>query len=270
MDTELTRSSVMESNGAAKEPARNGDRSANRDPAETDCDALLSVHVSNGNGDLAAEPYAPEQARNADRAANGDPGATAGDALLSVPSSAVCRIKKELTEVVFWKVQLWKIIIFILLVMVAVIMISLALCTVIHKDVDDEFDSSLFKFPRYFNGSFQMPNMVPTEDLYNLSSNESQNLTADLQKKLSDVYSSSNALGRYFSRAEITAFRNGSDVTDYRLMFVLPEEEKESIGKFIVCREIVYNVLRQFLYDQEDDGLEYIDPRTLTMFLQDV
>lgn len=38
------------------------------------------------------------------------------------------RIKRELNEVVFWKVRLWMIIIFIFVLIIAVILIALALC----------------------------------------------------------------------------------------------------------------------------------------------
>ena len=35
--------------------------------------------------------------------------------------------------------------------------------TAIHVDEDEKFESSLFKIPQYFNGSFQMLNLSFTE-----------------------------------------------------------------------------------------------------------
>lgn len=52
------------------------------------------------------------------------------------------------------------------------------------EDVDEKFDPLLFKVPLYFNGSFQLPNLVFTEELFSLSSNESQELAADFQEKV--------------------------------------------------------------------------------------
>lgn len=63
-----------------------------------------------------------------------------------------------------------------------------SLWTVIHEDVDENFDRSLFKVPQYFNGSFQLPNLVFTEELSTLSSNESQALAAELQEKVYTNY----------------------------------------------------------------------------------
>lgn len=40
----------------------------------------------------------------------------------------VYRIKRELNEVVFWKVRLWMIVIFIFVLIIAVILIVLAVC----------------------------------------------------------------------------------------------------------------------------------------------
>lgn len=225
---------------------------ANGDDA-TETDGLLSVHVS--NGDTLTSVHAAENQRN--------PGNTPRE------KSSVCRIKSELNEVIFWKIRLWMIIIFIFLVIIVVIITSLAVCTAIHVDEDENFDRSLFKVPLSFNGSFQLPNLVFTEELSSLSSNESQALAANFQEKLADLYRSSPALGRYFSKAEILAFRNSSIViADYSLTFLLPEDGQDQLRNFTLSREMVYNVFRQFLYDQVTDESEpmYIDPVSLHMY----
>ncbi|KAM7412738.1 hypothetical protein PAMA_020220 [Pampus argenteus] len=190
---------------------------------------------------------------------------TERDGLLSKQSRAVCRIQDQLNEVIFWRVKLWMIIIFIFLLIFAVIMISLAVCSAIHEDVDEKFDAALFNVSQKFNGSFRLSNQVFTEELLNISSNERRTLAADLQKKLADLYRSSVALARYFSKAEIYAFRNGSVIADYQLTFLMPPDQQDQLRNFTLSREMVYNVFRQFLYDQEKNEL-YIDPVSLNMF----
>lgn len=63
--------------------------------------------------------------------------------------------------------------------------------------------------------------------------------------------------------------RNGSVIADYQLKFLMPEEKQDQLRKFTLSREMVYNVLRQFLYDQESESESmYIDPISLNMFLK--
>ncbi|XP_063350297.1 TPA-induced transmembrane protein [Pelmatolapia mariae] len=177
-------------------------------------------------------------------------------------------IKKELNEKVFWEIRLWMVIIFILIVIIAVIFTSLAICAAIHQDEDDIFDPSSFTVIQNFRGSFQMPNQVFTEELSTNSSNKSQTLAKELGTKLSDLYKTSSALGRYFINVEIRAFRDGSVIADYKLTFHMPEEEKDQLRNFTLSREMVYNVFRQFLYDQESESDPmFIDPDSLKMAL---
>ncbi|XP_031153373.1 TPA-induced transmembrane protein homolog isoform X2 [Sander lucioperca] len=232
-----------------------------RIPNATERDMLLNVQTSSCNGEMVV--HAAEAQSNL------------GNAYTPQKNSCVDRIKRELNEVVYQKVKVWMVIIFIFVLILAVIIISLVLCSVIHEDEDENFDSSLFKVPRSFNGSFQLPNLVFTEKLSTRSSDESQTLAAHLQEKLAGLYRSSPALGRYFSEAEISAFRNGSVIADYQLTFVMPEEQQDQLRNVTLSREMVYNVFRQFLYDQEqpdESGQmtldDYIDPISLNMCLR--
>ncbi|XP_060903018.1 TPA-induced transmembrane protein homolog [Labrus mixtus] len=263
-------------NGSTDRVTPGNGESVALDAKETD--VLLSVQVDGCNGgrkpsDHAAEPQG-NQGHALGEGCNGEVITCSDDSESQRnPGNAsreIRSIKKELNEFIFWKVKLWMAIIFIILLILAVIISSLLLCSVIHEDVDEKFDPSLFKFPLYFNGSFQLPNQVFKEELFTLSFNESQTLAADLQQKLADLYRSSPALGRYFSGAEIYAFRNGSVIADYQLKFLMPEEQQDPLRNFILSREMVYNVFRQFLYDQESDesGPMYIDPVSLIMFLR--
>ncbi|XP_074536053.1 TPA-induced transmembrane protein homolog [Halichoeres trimaculatus] len=241
-------------------------------PDAKETDVLLSVQTDGQNGETIATKTG--DASGQDTHGNGDTVPCRGSA--ESPSSlrdchrVVKRKKEELNEVIFWKVRLWMVILFVLFLILVTIIISLLICSAIHEDVDEKFDPSLFKFPLYFNGNFQLPNQAFTDRLLTLSFNESQTLAADLQEKLAGLYKSSPALGRYFSEAEIQAFRNGSVIADYQLKFLMPEEQQDQLRKFTLSREMVYNVLRQFLYDQESESeLTYIDPFSLNMFLKE-
>lgn len=262
MDSELSRVGMHSSNGAAHGPSElvntgNGQSQANGGPEAAESDGLLQEQVVRVNG----EAHAAETERS-------PPSENRPSKFQCFQARAVQRIKDELTETVCWKVKLWMIIILLVLLIIAVVFISLAVCAAIHEDEDDKFDRLLFQVPVYFNGSFQMPNVIFTEELFDFSSNESQKLAADLQEKLSDLYRSSTALGRYFSKAEISAFRNGSVVSEYELTFALPEDGQDELRRYVVSREMVYNVFRQFLFDQETPASDpaYIDPDSLIMF----
>ncbi|XP_053176955.1 TPA-induced transmembrane protein homolog [Scomber japonicus] len=203
-------------------------------------------------------------AGNGGAQANMIPEATERDGLFTGQSSSQCRIKKELNAVICSPIRLWMVIIIILVIIIAVIVISLVLCSVIHTDLDEKYDAALFNIPQSFNGSFRLPNQVFKEQLLTLNSSEGNALATGLQKKMVDFYRSSPALGRYFSEAKINAFRNGSVIADYRLTFHMPAEGQYQLRNFTLSREMVYNVFRQFLFDQETTSEPmYIDPRSL-------
>lgn len=54
------------------------------------------------------------------------------------------------------------------------------------------------------------------------------------------------------------------------LTFLMPEEQQDELRNFTLSREMVYNVFRQVLYDQESDekGPMFIDPLSLNMFVR--
>ncbi|XP_037123754.1 TPA-induced transmembrane protein [Syngnathus acus] len=232
-------------------------------------DALESL-VTTGNGDN--HPKGCEETSgllSAQRnGCNGETMPSATEAISSSKESAVHRVKRELGKVVCGgKVRLWMVLLLLPVVLVAVILISLSLCSVVYRDPDDKFNRSTFRVPRLFNGSFVLPGLNFTEDLLSLSSNRRRDLTGDLQGKLSNVYTSSPALGRYFSKAEIHTLRNGSVIAEYQLTFFMPEEHQEQLKNFTLSRKMVYNVLRQFLYaqDRAASSALYIDPVSLEL-----
>ncbi|KAJ7990174.1 hypothetical protein DPEC_G00297580 [Dallia pectoralis] len=176
-------------------------------------------------------------------------------------------VPKEVPNKEVSKVKLWRLIIFIVVVLIVVVIgASIALCSVIHRDTDDTYDSSLFVQTLNFTGSFRLTNQVFTQTLLSPASRHSMDLSRQLEEKLTELYRSSPALGRYFSSAEITSFRNGSVIADFRLHFRLPQGVAE-LESYTLSREMVFNVFRQFVYDQapKENPLLNIDPSSLDM-----
>uniref|UniRef100_A0A096MHE3 SEA domain-containing protein n=1 Tax=Poecilia formosa TaxID=48698 RepID=A0A096MHE3_POEFO len=151
--------------------------------------------------------------------------------------------------------------IIVILLITVVIVISVFVCCANNVDEDEIFDRKTFHLQQTFNGSFQMQTPF---------SNETQGLN-DVQRKVStcptqltELYESSHALGRFFSNAETFGLGSESAVVQYQLEFIFPEEE---LRNSILSREMVYNVFRQFLYDQNEDesGTMFIVPSSLEM-----
>ncbi|XP_036393352.1 TPA-induced transmembrane protein-like [Megalops cyprinoides] len=172
----------------------------------------------------------------------------------------------NLNEVVVWKLKLWMVISLIFLLIITVIVLALVLYSVVYTDEDDTFNRELFVVPRIYSGTLRLVNQEFSEDLRSPTSPQSQALSTQLKEKLSDLYSSSPALGRYFSSAGMYEFRNGSVTAYYWLKFLIPQEHNQLV-RYTLSQEMVYNVLRQYLYDQEPDTKEpfYIDPASAYM-----
>ncbi|XP_061917042.1 TPA-induced transmembrane protein [Entelurus aequoreus] len=238
MDMEMQ---TVKSNMAAHQMATatgNGEGHTHRGPQSAETGSLLQAQCNGGSVEM----------KSAGR-------------VLALRGPQGMKMQKELREVVCWKIPLWVLLLFLLVIMVAIVFIALALCPVLHQDVDEKFDPSTFNIPRLFKGNFSLLDLPFSDDLLVPSSNQSRALSRDLQGKLTVVYSSSPALSRYFSKAEVHAFRNGSVVAEYWLTFLMPEQQEEQLRRFTLSREMVYNVLRQSLHQQED----HIDPLSLTL-----
>ncbi|KAJ8368610.1 hypothetical protein SKAU_G00086380 [Synaphobranchus kaupii] len=172
-----------------------------------------------------------------------------------------------LNRKVVWRLRLWMLIALgLLLLAILVLALALILYSVLYVDEDDIFDGKSFVVPLFYSGSLRLVNQNFTEDLLSPTSSQSQALSGLLEQKLSNVYSSSPALGRYFSSAGFYAFRNGSVTAYYWLKFLMPQEHKQLLH-YTLSREMVYNVLRQYLYDVEADvdPLHYLDPAAIYM-----
>ncbi|TSN57757.1 Guanylyl cyclase-activating protein 1 [Bagarius yarrelli] len=160
------------------------------------------------------------------------------------------RLKNELNEPVCWKLKVWMLVLIIFIIIILAIFLSIYFCTVPQKDVDDKYNLEDFVIPRIFRGNFTLLNL---------------NLTQfDLKEKLTQIYTSSNALGRYFNNATVNPLKNSSSGVEYELKFLMPKEHSELI-RYTLSKEMVYSVLLQQLYDEEPEEPLYIEPSSLTM-----
>ncbi|NXO57566.1 TTMP protein, partial [Aramus guarauna] len=67
---------------------------------------------------------------------------------------------------------------------------------------------------------------------------------------LTDVYSSSPALGRYFRSAQVVYFSNENSTVSYQLEFSVPPAT-EGFMENMMNSDFIRNVLRQNIYDEE-------------------
>ncbi|KAM9245960.1 TPA-induced transmembrane protein isoform 2-T2 [Leptosomus discolor] len=170
---------------------------------------------------------------------------------------------KTCRNVVFWKCKLWMVISTIFLVFFLVILISLILYSNVYIDEDDYWDPDALLNSgncRNFSGTLKLMCCLP------------HIFSEDITKKLTDVYSSSPALGRYFRSAQVVYFSNESSTVFYQLEFSVPPSA-EGFMENIMNPDFIRNVLRQSIYDEEDTfgpgTSEYnrlkLDPTSLTL-----
>uniref|UniRef100_A0A8D0DH67 Chromosome 3 open reading frame 52 n=1 Tax=Salvator merianae TaxID=96440 RepID=A0A8D0DH67_SALMN len=153
-------------------------------------------------------------------------------------------------KTVFWKCKLWMIISFIFLFLIFVIILSLILYSGRYIDEDEYWDSeSIASGIRCnFSGILKIHCTKPDPLLPNLTYNL---LSENLNKRLTDVYIFSPALGRYFLSAEVISFSAENSTASYHLWFSVPPETEEFM-KFRMSKTFVMNVLRQSIYDQNE------------------
>ncbi|XP_037997023.1 TPA-induced transmembrane protein isoform X3 [Motacilla alba alba] len=143
---------------------------------------------------------------------------------------------KSCRNVVFWKCKRWMVISTILLVIFLVILISLILYS---RTLE-----LMCGFPHFSS--------------------------KDIIKRLTEIYSSSPALGRYFRSAQVISFSNESSTVIYQLVFSVPPSV-EGFMENSMNPDFIRNILRQNIYDEdtlnpgtsECDRLK-LDPTSLT------
>ncbi|XP_019485251.1 PREDICTED: TPA-induced transmembrane protein [Hipposideros armiger] len=85
--------------------------------------------------------------------------------------------------------------------------------------------------------------------------------------QLTDVYSSSPSLSRYFTSVEIVDLSGENATIAYHLQFGVPSED-DSFMKYMMSEELVLSVLRQDFHDQNMPGCETLglSPDSLLLY----
>ncbi|XP_063060862.1 TPA-induced transmembrane protein [Engraulis encrasicolus] len=177
-----------------------------------------------------------------------------GDIQVTERDSALEKVKKRFNTKVWKELELWKVLLILLGVFILVIILSIYLSTVIYSDPDEKFDVSSFVVLRVFSGSVSMVNQNFTKDNATLHEHAIR-----LQNKLNQVYTSSHALARYFNTSRVKTLRPGSLIIDFCLQFRMPLDSDQLV-RYTLSSEMVSNVLRQHLYEEDMDS-EADDPQ---------
>ncbi|XP_015197530.2 TPA-induced transmembrane protein homolog isoform X2 [Lepisosteus oculatus] len=209
-------------------------------------------------------------ARNGDQFSSETTGIEAIETITSEDGSLQNEQKRRswrqlLDKPVFWKCKLWMVILLVFIVLATTFALSLVLYSVVYEDEDEKFNLESFVVPLCYNGTLRLVNNT-FED-----SEQHQALSRVLEEKLSGLYSSSPALGRYFSNVTIHNFSNNSVSTSYWLRFMVPQEHNQLV-RYTLSEEVVLNIFRQYVYDQEPEVEERlkIDPLSLTLKASEV
>lgn len=178
------------------------------------------------------------------------------------PKTSKCRrelqsLKKDLNEVVVWKIRLWMVILLIVSAIVVVIATTVVVCAV-EDDVDETYDRSSFVVPRLFRGNFTLESSSSSA----LKPLDQQMLMEQLKQEVTAVYNSSAALERYFSDVTISSFQDST--AQFELQFMMPPENEELV-RYTLSVKIVKGVLQQHFYDQDSREQLSVIPTSLRM-----
>ncbi|XP_016055693.1 PREDICTED: TPA-induced transmembrane protein isoform X2 [Miniopterus natalensis] len=88
-----------------------------------------------------------------------------------------------------------------------------------------------------------------------------------LTKRLTDVYSSSPSLSRYFTSVEAMDFREENATITYHLQFEVPSKD-DNFLKYMMSEELVLGILLQDFHDQNMSACEALglDPESLLLY----
>ncbi|XP_004391748.1 PREDICTED: TPA-induced transmembrane protein [Odobenus rosmarus divergens] len=180
---------------------------------------------------------------------------------LSVEEPCPAQVNKEnpwssCNKKLIGKCKLWMVIASVFLGLIVVIIISLCLIgvTYIDEDANEILELSSNKT---FLVMLKIPEECATEEA----------LPHLLMKRLTDVYTSSPSLSRYFTSVEMTDFSNENATIAYHLQFGVPSEG-DGFMKYRMSKELVHGVLLQNLHDRGVPGCETLglDPTSLLLY----
>ncbi|XP_028655705.1 TPA-induced transmembrane protein isoform X1 [Erpetoichthys calabaricus] len=173
------------------------------------------------------------------------------------------------SKLVCWKLKLWHTILLIILLFLLAIVISLVLYSVVYEDEDEKFDKQSYITPHNYNGTLRVINCQGSTESPQHQF-ESTCISQHLRDMLLKLYRSSPLLGRYFVDAYSLPNGTNDTIAYYRLQFQVPEENTLLL-KYTLNEEVVVNIFRQHLYDQEfeENRVLVIDPASLSIHVAD-
>ncbi|XP_066203767.1 TPA-induced transmembrane protein [Saccopteryx leptura] len=156
---------------------------------------------------------------------------------------------------VFGRCKLWMLVASIFLVLIVMIIVSLCLIRGTYIDEDENEIPELSS-----NKTFLVMLKIPEECVTD------EELPHLLLERLTDVYSSSPALSRYFTSVEIVDFGGENATVSYHLQFGVPSED-DSFMQYMMNEELVRGILLQDFHDQNLPGCEALrlDPKSLLL-----
>ncbi|XP_068925933.1 TPA-induced transmembrane protein isoform X2 [Petaurus breviceps papuanus] len=174
------------------------------------------------------------------------------------PEPAQARLQKQRTfcnKPEKGKCKLWMAIVFFISLIV-VIFISLIIHEASYRDEDENEILELAS-----NKTFLLTLKIPEECM-----TEEDTLSNELSKRLTNVYSSSPALSRYFASLETGDSRSDNSTMEYHIHFAVPSED-DIFMKYMMSEELVLGILRQDFHDQSVSGCETLgtDPTSLSL-----
>ncbi|XP_025231477.1 TPA-induced transmembrane protein [Theropithecus gelada] len=151
--------------------------------------------------------------------------------------------------------KLWMIITSVFLGLIVVIIIGMCLSGVTYVDEDENEILELSS-----NKTFLVMLKIPEECV------AEEELPHLLTEKLTDVYSTSPSLSRYFTSVEIVDFSGENATVTYHLQFGVPSDD-ENVMKYMMSEELVLGILLQDFHDENIPGCESLglDPTSLLL-----
>ncbi|KAJ7320383.1 hypothetical protein JRQ81_019894 [Phrynocephalus forsythii] len=169
---------------------------------------------------------------------------------------------KSCSKTICWKCKLWMVAavsIFFLIIIVTILILFFS--PVVYIDEDEYWDPDSIANGNHhnFSGMLRIHCAAPSDWKYDL-------LSEYLHKRLTDVYSDSPALGRYFISAEVISISEENSTVSYHLWFSVPSDETEEFMKYRMSKNFLMNVLRQDIYDKEEtEGVDISGCTNMTL-----
>ncbi|KAM6223976.1 TPA-induced transmembrane protein [Rhynchocyon petersi] len=155
------------------------------------------------------------------------------------------------------KCKLWMVIASIFVGLIIVIIVSLCIIGATYID-EDEYEIPELSSNKTFMVLLKIPEECVTRE----------KLPDLLTERLTDVYSLSPALSRYFTSVEIVDFSGDNATVTYQLQFGVPLED-ESFIKYMMSEELVLGILLQDFHDRNVSGCETLglDPTSFSFIV---